>query len=160
MPPFTAVNYIPSSFFQTRELPLVTNTFSHVSLQINGLLYKWHLWRNSDPEINYLQRVSYTKYWVQGTDLLGRSNWFPNLFEFQDILTFAYSTRHLTNFSFLGSTAQSRPWPPPQNPAQFLGGFSTIFFFTGRVVSPTHNHHPGGPGLCIYIPQRQSGYPF
>jgi hypothetical protein len=32
--------------------------------------------------------------------------------------------------SFLGSTAQRRPWPP-QNPAEFLGGFSTIFFFTG-----------------------------
>jgi hypothetical protein len=31
---------------------------------------------------------------------------------------------------FLGSTAQLRPWPP-QNPAEFLGGFSTIFFFTG-----------------------------
>jgi hypothetical protein len=33
--------------------------------------------------------------------------------------------------SFLGFTAQLRPWPPPQNPAEFLGGFSTIFFFTG-----------------------------
>jgi hypothetical protein len=33
--------------------------------------------------------------------------------------------------SFLGSTAQLRPWPPSQNPAAFLGGFSTIFFFTG-----------------------------
>jgi hypothetical protein len=33
--------------------------------------------------------------------------------------------------SFLGSTAQLRPWPPPQNPTEFLGGFSTIFFFTG-----------------------------
>jgi hypothetical protein len=33
--------------------------------------------------------------------------------------------------SFLGSTAQLRPWPPPQNPAEFLGGFSTISFFTG-----------------------------
>jgi hypothetical protein len=33
--------------------------------------------------------------------------------------------------SFLGSTAQLRPWPAPQNPAEFLGGFSTIFFFTG-----------------------------
>jgi hypothetical protein len=31
--------------------------------------------------------------------------------------------------SFLGSTAQLRPWPSPQNPAEFLGGFS-IFFFT------------------------------
>jgi hypothetical protein len=25
--------------------------------------------------------------------------------------------------SFLGFTAQLRPWPPPQNPAEFLGGF-------------------------------------
>jgi hypothetical protein len=33
--------------------------------------------------------------------------------------------------SFLGSTAQFRPWPPPQNPSEFLGGFSTILFFTG-----------------------------
>jgi hypothetical protein len=33
--------------------------------------------------------------------------------------------------SFFGSTAQLRPWPPPQNPAEFLEGFSTIFFFTG-----------------------------
>jgi hypothetical protein len=31
--------------------------------------------------------------------------------------------------SFLGSRAQLRPWPPPQNLAEFLGGFSTIFFF-------------------------------
>jgi hypothetical protein len=31
--------------------------------------------------------------------------------------------------SFLGSTAQLRPWPPPQNPAEFRGDFSTIFFF-------------------------------
>jgi hypothetical protein len=29
----------------------------------------------------------------------------------------------------LGSTVQLRPWSPPQNPAEFLGGFSTIFFF-------------------------------
>jgi hypothetical protein len=34
-------------------------------------------------------------------------------------------------YSFLGSTAQLRPWPPPQSPAEFLGGFSTILFFTG-----------------------------
>jgi hypothetical protein len=62
--------------------------------------------------------------------------------------------------SFLGSTAQLRPWPPPQNPAEFLGGFSTIFFLQGEVVNPTPNPHPGGPGLCTYIPQRQGGYPF
>jgi hypothetical protein len=36
-----------------------------------------------------------------------------------------------TSSSFLGSTAQLRTWPPPQNPAEFLGVFSTIFFFTG-----------------------------
>jgi hypothetical protein len=33
-------------------------------------------------------------------------------------------------------------------------------FLQGRVVSPTPNPHPGGPGLCIYILQRQGGYPF
>jgi hypothetical protein len=33
-------------------------------------------------------------------------------------------------FSFLGSTAQLRPWPPPQNPAQQFS------FLQGRVVSP------------------------
>jgi hypothetical protein len=33
--------------------------------------------------------------------------------------------------SFLGSTVQLRLWPPPQNLAEFLGGFSTVFFFTG-----------------------------
>jgi hypothetical protein len=39
------------------------------------------------------------------------------------------------------------PWPHPQNPAEFLGDFSTIFFLQGRVVSPTPNPHPGGPGI-------------
>jgi hypothetical protein len=33
--------------------------------------------------------------------------------------------------SFLGSTSQPRPQPPPQNLIEFLGGFSAIFFFTG-----------------------------
>jgi hypothetical protein len=28
-------------------------------------------------------------------------------------------------------------------------------FLQGRVVSPTPNPHPGGPGLYIYIPHRQ-----
>jgi hypothetical protein len=38
------------------------------------------------------------------------------------------------NLSFFLSFAPQPslgPWPPPQNPAEFLGGFSTIFFFTG-----------------------------
>jgi hypothetical protein len=42
----------------------------------------------------------------------------------------------------------------------FLEASQHFFFLQGRVVSPTPNPHPGGPGLCIYIPQRQGGYPF
>jgi hypothetical protein len=34
----------------------------------------------------------------------------------------------------LGSIAQLRPWPPPQNPAEFLGGFSTIFYGVGLLA--------------------------
>jgi hypothetical protein len=49
-------------------------------------------------------------------------NWFHNV-DFYD--------RMFLHSSFLGSIAQLRPWPLPQNPAEFLGGFSTIFFFTG-----------------------------
>jgi hypothetical protein len=41
------------------------------------------------------------------------------------------NNKNSSSSSFLGFTAQLRPWPPPQNPAEFLGGFSTIFFFTG-----------------------------
>jgi hypothetical protein len=39
------------------------------------------------------------------------------------------STQSSVYPSFFGSTAQLRPWPPPQNPSEFLGGFSIIFFF-------------------------------
>jgi hypothetical protein len=42
-----------------------------------------------------------------------------------------YLIKEMLLSSFLGSTAQLRRWPPPQNPAEFLGSFSTIFFFTG-----------------------------
>jgi hypothetical protein len=44
-------------------------------------------------------------------------------------LRILYASPNITS-SFLGSTTHLRPWPPPQNPAAFLGGFSTIFFFT------------------------------
>jgi hypothetical protein len=54
--------------------------------------------------------------------------------------------------SFLGSTAQLRPWPPPQNQLNFLEASQQFSFLQGRVVSPMPNPHPGGPGLCIYIP--------
>jgi hypothetical protein len=42
----------------------------------------------------------------------------------------------------------------------FLEASQQFSFLQGRVVSPTPNPHPGGPGLCIYIPQRQGGYQF
>jgi hypothetical protein len=34
----------------------------------------------------------------------------------------------------------------------FLEASQQFSFLQGRVVSPTPNPHPGGPGLCIYIP--------
>jgi hypothetical protein len=53
-------------------------------------------------------------------------------FPFNSSFTFTFTcTLHIPLPSFLGSTAQLRPWPPPQNQAEFLGGFSTIFFYTG-----------------------------
>jgi len=50
----------------------------------------------------------------------------------------------------------------------FLEASQQFSFLQGWVVSPTPNPHPGGPGPCIYIPQRQggpvippgTGYPF
>jgi hypothetical protein len=35
----------------------------------------------------------------------------------------------------------------------FLEASQQFYFLQGRVVSPTPKPHPGGPGLCIYIPQ-------
>jgi hypothetical protein len=42
----------------------------------------------------------------------------------------------------------------------FLEASQQFSFLQGRVVSPTPNPHSGGPGLYIYITQRQGGYPF
>jgi hypothetical protein len=42
----------------------------------------------------------------------------------------------------------------------FLEASQQLSFLQGRVVSPTPNPQPRGPGLCIYISQRQGGYPF
>jgi hypothetical protein len=36
----------------------------------------------------------------------------------------------------------------------FLEASEQFSFLHGRVVSPTPKPHPGGPGLCIYIPHR------
>jgi hypothetical protein len=38
--------------------------------------------------------------------------------------------------SFFGSTAQLKPWPPLQNPAELLGGFSTILFYRVGLLAP------------------------
>jgi hypothetical protein len=42
----------------------------------------------------------------------------------------------------------------------FLEASQQFSFLQGRAFSPTPNPHSGGSGLCIYIPQRQDGYPF
>jgi hypothetical protein len=42
----------------------------------------------------------------------------------------------------------------------FLEASQQFSFLQGRIVSPTPNPYPGGSDLCIYIPQRQGGYPF
>jgi hypothetical protein len=49
-----------------------------------------------------------------------------------DHLLFRYFVFIGHSSSFLVSTALLRPWPPPQNPAEFLGGFSTFSFLQGR----------------------------
>jgi hypothetical protein len=40
-----------------------------------------------------------------------------------------------------------------------LWGFLTITFIRGWIVSPAPNPQPGGPGLRIYDPRRQTGCP-
>jgi hypothetical protein len=60
--------------------------------------------------------------------------------------------------SFLGSTAHSLGLLHKIR-LNFLEASQQFSFLQGR-VSPTPNPQPGGPGLCIYIPQRQGGYPF
>jgi hypothetical protein len=71
--------------------------------------------------------------------------------------------------------------PPPRAPPpsvglglphkirlNFLEASQQFSFLQGKVVSPMPSPHPGGPDLCIYIPQRQggavippgTGYPF
>jgi hypothetical protein len=57
--------------------------------------------------------------------------------------------------SFLGSTAHLRPWPP-QNPAEFLGGFSTIFFFFYRVglLAPRPTPIPEDQASVLFISPR------
>jgi hypothetical protein len=42
----------------------------------------------------------------------------------------------------------------------FVEASQQFSFLQGTVVSPTPNPHPGVPGLCIYIPQRQGSDPF
>jgi hypothetical protein len=42
----------------------------------------------------------------------------------------------------------------------FLEASQQFSFLKGRLVIHAPNPHPGGQDLCIYIPQRQGGYPF
>jgi hypothetical protein len=53
--------------------------------------------------------------------------------------------------SFLGSTAQLKPWPPPQNPTEFLGGFSTIFFYSVGLLAPSPTPIPEDQVSVLFI---------
>jgi hypothetical protein len=50
-----------------------------------------------------------------------------------------------------------RLWSPIRALASPAGGFVTITFLQGCIVSPGPNPQPGGPGLRIYDPRRQGG---
>jgi hypothetical protein len=57
---------------------------------------------------------------------------------------------------------------PKSGPGLPFWVFATITFIRDWIVSPAPNSQPGGPGLRIYVPQRQggpamppgTGYPF
>jgi hypothetical protein len=59
-------------------------------------------------------------------------------------------------------------YSPRRALASPFGGFLTVTFLRGWIVSPAPNPEPGGPGLRIYDPRRQggpaippgTGYPF
>jgi hypothetical protein len=51
------------------------------------------------------------------------------------------------------------PWPLLEDSSRFHPVFTSldfeIIFLHSKVVILESNHRPGGPGLCIYVPQRQ-----
>jgi hypothetical protein len=65
-----------------------------------------------------------------------------------------------SNFLFLAPQPSLGLNLPHKIRPNFLEASQQFSLLQGRVVSPTPNLYPGGPGLCIYIPQRQGGYPF
>jgi hypothetical protein len=72
-------------------------------------------------------------------------------------LSLPFRSSSSSSSSFLGSTAQLGLGLLLKIRLNFLEATQQFSFLQGRVVSPTPNPHPGGPGLCIYIPQRQGG---
>jgi hypothetical protein len=62
--------------------------------------------------------------------------------------------------SFPGSTAQLKSASSTKSGWISWRLLNNFLFLQGRVLGPTPNPHPAGPGLCIYIPQKQGGYPF
>jgi hypothetical protein len=82
---------------------------------------------------------------------------FSTLFHVTSPSLLSQSVYCLSCLSFLGSTAQLRPWPPPQNPAEFLGGFSTIFFFTGWGRNP-HAQPPSPRTRPLYLYPPEAGW--
>jgi hypothetical protein len=59
------------------------------------------------------------------------------------------------HLSLSNSNPTGRRWK--FNLAEYLEASQHFSFLQGRVLSPTPNPHPGGPGLCIYISQREGG---
>jgi hypothetical protein len=85
-----------------------------------------------DPQYIIFSRSLFTSA-LLGQNILFRT-FFTDTIITITLETTLYNGMHVTEAylpSSLGSTAQLRPWPPPQNPAEFREGFSTIFFFTG-----------------------------
>jgi hypothetical protein len=61
----------------------------------------------------------------------------------------------------IGETALFEPQPSLEdaartNPVFSSLDFATVFFFQSKVVSVVSITQPGGPGLCIYVPQWRS----
>jgi hypothetical protein len=59
--------------------------------------------------------------------------------------------------SSLGSTAQLRPWPPPQNPAEFLGGFSQFSFYRVGFLAPRQTPIPEDQA-SVYLYPPEAGW--
>jgi hypothetical protein len=117
------------------KLASAYNNHFPVSLPVNscGSLLHEHLFMKTELHVLHSCTKDINVTFTPAEDLLWTlipheilENWSSFVYTMK-----GYISSSSSSSSFLGSIAQLRPWPPPQNPAEFLGGFSTIFFFTG-----------------------------